>query len=112
MMKEALKEKFKRVVLEVYPDGRVEVENQDNPGEESAEKEEGDEIQKSSDLAPVVKDSDEPGVIKDENTQEGEAKFLEGMASKMPRPAPMDQNSLNARAKRGMLDKLSTLKKV
>ncbi len=120
MMKDALKKRHKKLVIEVElsPHGEMVANTKDHgqppmpEGDPTDTKGEDNEIQKSTDLAPTVKDSEEPGVIKDGPEQKDQAKFLEGMAHRMPRPALMDQGSLNARAKRGILDKLSSLKKV
>jgi hypothetical protein len=116
MMKKALKDR-QRLLIEV----RV-----TNPMDE--------ELEKDSDLAPAVKDSDEPGVIKDDykpgmemnpgkdylddddmkerdiNDEKTEDSFLKGMIGRMPRPAPGDQDSLGARARRGMIEKMNAKK--
>lgn len=114
MMKDALKNRMKKLVIEVSQgeDGELKVTTPGSAGPDgplSEVKDEETEMQESSDLAPRVKDSEEPGVIK-ENEQEDETQLVDEMLQRMPRPAPMDQNSLNARAQRGMQGKLDAKK--
>lgn len=118
MMKDALKNKVKsalKIEISIKPgDGSVDGMSPEASQISQADaemKSKEDELQKSSDLAPIVKDSDEPGVITtDADTENKEAQMDEGMIQQMPRPAPMDQNSLNARARRKMMEEMAAKK--
>lgn len=68
-------------------------------------KSDDEEEQKTSDLAPTVKDSDEPGVDKGD-----EMKSLGKMIELQPK-SPIAEKSLHGRAREKMLSKMDTLKK-
>lgn len=71
-------------------------------------KNDDDEKQKTSDLAPTVKDSDEPGVDKGDKGDE-EIESLESMIDLQPK-SPVTQKSLHGRAREKMQSKLQDLK--
>ncbi len=101
--KEALKQKMGKTI-------KIEI-SVKNDGHGDASTDETPDLQKSSDLAPVVKDSEEPGVVKsDDLAGKKDALPIDEMLKHMPTPAPNDPTSLNARARRGMMDKLDAKK--
>lgn len=108
-MKEALRHKMgKAMTIKIS----IEPDDQDQTGE-------GDAIsQKSSDLAPVVKDSDEPGVIKNDSPEyvgegmppEQEMTRMQSIMDATPVP-PLGAKTLESRAREKMGMKMDDLKK-
>lgn len=94
--KEALKHKMGKTI-------NIEIKVTPHDGEDK-------ELQKSSDLAPSVQDSDEPGVVKSDDDVANKGIQAEDLLKNMPTPAPMDKNSLNARARQAMMDKIEAKK--